>query len=59
MRHLSDMVAESVYLGQNHLSHLWYLFNNLESEIERLRARRLVGGIVPDVEIWVLECFFD
>lgn len=44
---------------QNHLSHLADVFNHLEVEVKGSRARGLVRGIVPDVQVAMLQGFFD
>jgi hypothetical protein len=53
------MLSESGNLIQNHLAHLADIFHNLEVEVEGGRAARLIGGVMPDLEIWVLKSFFD
>ena len=55
----AHMLSKSRHLLQNHLAHLAYIFHDLEIEVEGCGAARLVGGIVPDVEVRVLEGFFD
>ena len=55
----SHMLSEPGNFIQDHLAHLADVFYNLEVEVEGCRAPRLVGGIVPDLEVWVLKSFFD
>jgi len=55
----SHVLSETGNFFQNHLAHLAYIFHDLEIEVEGCGAARLVGGIVPDVEVRVFECFFD
>ena len=56
---LSHKLPEAIHLGEDHLAHLGDVFDDFEGEVERRGARRLVGGVVPDVEIAMLEGFFD
>jgi hypothetical protein len=42
-------------LIQNHTAHLANVLNNLEVEVECGGAVGLVGGVVPDVKVGVLE----
>ena len=39
---------------QDHLAHLTDIVDDFKVEVEGCRARGLVGGIVPDVEVAVL-----
>jgi len=48
-------LAEAKDLLEDHFTHLTNIIYHLEIEVERRGAIRLVTGIVPDVEIWVLE----
>ena len=58
-RLLADVLAEPVHLSKDHLLHLADIFHDLELEVERSRARRLVGGIMPDVQVSVLKSLLD
>lgn len=55
----TDMLSEASDLIQDHLAHLANILYDFEVEVEGCWAAGLVGGIVPDVEIWVLESFLD
>src|SRR5437868_3536971 len=54
-----DHVPKAINLLQDHLTHLRDVFDNLKAEIKGLRTGRLVGDVMPDVEVAVLESFFD
>lgn len=48
-------LAEAVDLVQNHLAHILDLFDDFKVEIEGGGAVGLVGGVVPDLEVVVLQ----
>lgn len=56
---LSDDVAEALHLVEDHLLHLADVVDDLEVEVEGLRADGLVGRVVPDVQVSVLQRGFD
>lgn len=51
--------AEHSDLIQDELAQLTHVLHDLEVEVEGSRAPRLVGCVVPDVEVWVLESRLD
>jgi len=53
------VLSEASDLVQDHLAHLTDIFYDFEVEVEGCRAARLIGGIMPDVEVWVLESLLD
>jgi hypothetical protein len=53
------MLSEPGNFIKNHLAHLADIFHNLEVEVEGCRAARLVRGIMPNLEVWVLKSFFN
>lgn len=55
----SHVLSESLNLLQDHLAHLANIFNDLEVEVEGGGAARLVGGVVPDVQVRVFEGSLD
>ena len=58
-RPTTNLLPEPLDLGQDHLLHLGDLFHDLEVEVERLGTGRLVRGVVPDVQVSVLESLLD
>lgn len=56
---LADMLAEAEDLIEDHFAHLLHVFDDFEVEVESRRAGGLVGGVVPDVQIAMLEGFLD
>ena len=59
VRRLAHVLPEALDLVQDHLAHLGHVLDDLESEVEGGGAGRLVRGIVPDVQVFVLERLFD
>lgn len=57
--HGADKLAEAEDLVQDHLAHLADVLDHLEVEIEGGGAVRLVRGVVPDLEVGVLEGLLD
>jgi hypothetical protein len=55
----THMLSKSMDLFQNHLAHLAYILNYFKVKVEGCRTAGLVGGVVPDVEVWVLERGLD
>jgi hypothetical protein len=55
----ADVLSEPLDLVQDHLAHLADVLDDLEVEVEGGRAAGLVRGVVPDVQIWVLEGGLD
>jgi hypothetical protein len=53
------VVPKSPDFIQDHLPHLLDILDDLKSEVESLWASRFVGSVVPDVQVWMLKCFFD
>ena len=53
------MLPKPVDLVQDHLAHVTHVLDDLEVEVEGRRAAGLVGGVVPDVEVGVLEGCLD
>ena len=56
---LPHMCPEALYLLKNHLPHLRHILNNFKSEIKGSRAIWLIRSIMPDVEVTMLESFFN
>lgn len=56
---LSDEVAEALDFVEDHALHLRDVVDDLEVEVEGLRADGFVGCIVPDVQVLVLQGGFD
>lgn len=54
-----DGLPESQDLIQNVSPHLADIVDDFELKVECRRADRLVGGIVPDLQVGVLEGLFD
>ena len=52
-------LTKALYLVQNHLLHLANLIDDLEVEVEGGWADGLVGRVVPDVQVAVLEGLLD
>jgi hypothetical protein len=50
---------ELVHLGQDHILHLGDLLDDFKLEVERLGTYRLVRRVVPNVQVSVLQSFFD
>ena len=59
MRLLPDMCTEALHLLENHLSHLRDILNDFKSEIKGSWAIWLIRSIMPDVEVTMLESFFN
>ena len=55
----ANVLSEPLNFRQDHFAHLGYVLDDLEGEVEGRRAGWLVCCVVPDVEISVLEGFFD
>lgn len=55
----SDELPEAVDLVQDHLSHVAHVVDDLKVKVEGGRAVGLVRLVVPDLEVRVLEGFFD
>lgn len=55
----ANLLAEAVDLLQDHLLHLGNVLDDLEVEVEGRGAVWLVRGVVPDVQVAVLEGFLD
>ncbi len=53
------MLAEAEDLVEDHLAHLADVLDDLEVEVEGGGAVGLVAGVVPDVEVRVLEGLLD
>jgi hypothetical protein len=51
----ADVLAEAVDLVEDHLAHLADVLDDLEVEVEGGGAAGLVRGVVPDVQVRVLE----
>lgn len=51
----SDELSEAVDLVEDNVAHLGDVVDDLEVEVECGWAVGLVRGIVPDVQVWVLE----
>lgn len=56
---LADGGAEALDLVKDHLAHVGDLIDDLEGEVEGGGAVGLVRGVVPDVQVGVLEGFLD
>lgn len=56
---LTDCCTEADDLVEDHVAHLRDVVDNLEVEVKGGRAARLVRGIVPDVQVRVLECLLN
>jgi hypothetical protein len=52
-------LAEAVYLVENHALHIGDLVDDFELEVKCCGARGLVGRIVPDLQVAVLQRLFD
>lgn len=52
-------MAESADFVEDHGAHVRNLVDGFESEVESGRALWLVGGVVPDGEVAVLERLLD
>lgn len=59
LRLLADGSAEADDLVENHLAHVGDFVDDLEVEIEGRGAVWLVRGVVPDVQVGVLEGLLD
>lgn len=59
LRLLADGSAEANNLVKDHLAHILDIIDDLEVEVECCGACGLVGGVMPDVQVWVLESFLD
>lgn len=59
LRLLADGSAEADDLIEDHLAHVGDFVDNLEVEVEGCGAVRLVGGVMPDVQVGVLESLLD
>ena len=55
----AHVLPESLHLVQDHLAHLADVLDDLEVEVEGGGAAGFVGGVVPDVQVWVLEGRLD
>lgn len=55
----ADHLAEAADLVQNHALHFWNFFDDFKLEVESCWARRLVGRVVPDLQVPVFEGLFD
>ena len=55
----AHLLTEVVHLGENHLAHFADILDHLEVEVEGRGARRLIGRIMPDVQVWMLESGLD
>ena len=51
----SNLRPEPRDLLQNQLPQLSHILDDLKVKVKRRRAPRLIRGIVPDMQIWVLE----
>lgn len=51
----ADELSESHHLVQDHAAHLADILNHLKVEVEGGGAVRLIRGVMPDVEVRVLE----
>ena len=56
---LAHQLPEAVHFREDHLAHLGDVFDDFEGEVKCRGAWGLVRGVVPDVEIAMLERFFD
>lgn len=56
---LPDEVAEAHHFVVDHLAHLLHVIDDLEVEVEGRWAGGFVGGVVPDVQVWVLQRLLD
>jgi hypothetical protein len=54
----AHLTSEASNFVEDDCSELGDLLDNLEAEVEFRRTSRLVTGVVPDGEVWVLESFF-
>ena len=59
LRLLPDDSAEAHDFVENHLTHLLDVFDDLEVEVEGRGAAGFVGGIVPNVQVRVLQGFLN
>lgn len=59
LRLLADGSAEADDLFKDHLAHVGDFVDDLEVEVESRGAVWLVGGIVPNVQVGVLESLLD
>ena len=59
LRLLAHGSTEAIDLVQDHLAHLRDLLDDFEVEVEGCGAGGLVRGVVPDVQVGVLEGFLD
>lgn len=55
----TDVLSESLDFVQDHLAHLADVLDDFEVEVEGGGAAGLVGSVVPDVQVWVLEGGLD
>ena len=55
----ANLLSEAEHLVEDHLAHVLHFVDDLEAKVERGRARRLVRGIVPDVQVPVLQRVLD
>ena len=53
------MLPEPLDFVQDHLAHLADLLDDLEVKVEGGGAAGFVGGVVPDVQVWMLEGGLD
>ena len=59
LRLLANGSAEANNLVEDHLTHFGNFLNDLEVEVEGRGAVWLVGGVVPDMQVGVLEGLLD
>lgn len=55
----ADVLSKSMYLSKNHLTHFWHFFYNLKVEIKTRWARWLIGRIMPNVQVSMLQSFLN
>lgn len=53
--HRPDNLAEVVNFLEDSPAHVADVVHDLKVEVECCRAVGLVGGVVPDLQVWVLE----
>lgn len=58
-RHGADDLAEAEDLVEDHLAHVADVVDDLEAEVECGGAVGLVAGVVPDLQVRVLEGLVD
>lgn len=56
---ISYSLTEHSNLVQDHLAHLWNVFHDLKVKVECCRTVWLVGCIMPDGEVRMLESLLD